>query len=37
MQALPPFEGTDGYVGGWKAPIGNVDRMWAITTNCEDA
>jgi putative aldouronate transport system substrate-binding protein len=36
MQALPPFEGTDGYVGGWKSPIGNNGRLWAITTNCED-
>lgn len=36
MQALAPFEGTDGYVGGWVSPIGNVDRAWAISANCEN-
>ena len=35
IEPLPPFEGTDGYIGGWKNMIGNPDRAWAISANCK--
>jgi len=31
MQALPPFEGTENYVGFWSGGWGNVDRGWTVS------
>lgn len=35
IEPLPPFTGTDGYMGGSKMMIGNVDRSWAISAECK--